>query len=94
VASAFQAASSVSTGLDVRNVLFLGATVPAEAFDTSNLAVSVSSFVNAAGDDYHLAAGSPAIDTGASIGAVTTDRDGVSRPQGTAYDVGAVERAN
>jgi len=94
VASAFQAASSVSTGLDVRNVLFLGATVPAEAFDTSNLAVSVSSFVNAAGDDYHLAAGSPAIDTGASIGAVTTDRDGVSRPQGTAYDVGAFERAN
>jgi hypothetical protein len=90
----FQAASSVSTGLDVRNTLFLSGTVPAEAFDTSNLAVGAASFVNAAADDYHLAAGSPAIDTAATFGAVTTDRDGVSRPQGAAYDVGAFERVN
>jgi len=92
VTSAFQAASSVSSGLDVRNSLFLAGAVPAEAFDTSNLAVTATSFVNVGGDDYHLAAGSPAIDTAAAIGAVTTDRDGVSRPRGAAYDVGAYER--
>ena len=94
VTNAFQAASSVSSGLDVRNTLFLGGTAPAEAFETSNLAVGAASFVNAAADDYHLAAGSPAIDTAAVIGAVTTDRDGVSRPRGAAYDVGAFERVN
>ncbi len=50
-------------------------------------------FADAATDDYDLAAGSPAIDAGlnaASFG-VTTDLEGVSRPQGSAYDVGAYE---
>jgi predicted outer membrane repeat protein len=47
-------------------------------------------FVNPAGDNYHLAAGSPAIDTGANVG-VATDLDGVTRPQGNGYDIGAYE---
>jgi len=48
-------------------------------------------FVNAAGSNYHLAAGSPAINTGITVPQVTNDLDGRSRPQGTRYDIGAYE---
>jgi len=41
--------------------------------------------------DLHLKAGSPAIDAGTSSGAPSVDFDGVSRPQGSGYDVGAYE---
>jgi hypothetical protein len=42
--------------------------------------------------DYHLQAGSPAIDKGVLVD-VATDKDGVVRPQGTASDIGAYEYA-
>ena len=48
-------------------------------------------FVNAAGHDFHLQAGSPAINAGTTVSIVTTDIAGVSRPQGSAYDIGARE---
>jgi predicted outer membrane repeat protein len=35
--------------------------------------------------------GSPAIDAGSATGAPVTDQRGVTRPQGNAYDIGAVE---
>ncbi len=50
-------------------------------------------FVNAAAGDYRLTAESPCADTGTSTGAPATDIDGVSRPQGAGYDMGAYERA-
>ena len=50
-------------------------------------------FVNAANNDFHLQASSPAIDAGSSSvnTIVTQDYDGVSRPQGAQYDRGAFE---
>ncbi len=41
--------------------------------------------------DYHLAAGSPSIDSGTNVGAPVTDFDGNSRPQGAGYDRGPYE---
>jgi hypothetical protein len=41
--------------------------------------------------DFHLQTLSPAINSGTSIRAPTTDFDGVSRPQSTNYDIGAFE---
>ena len=38
-----------------------------------------------------LLPGSPAINTGASVGAPTTDQRGVTRPQGPGVDIGAFE---
>jgi hypothetical protein len=48
-------------------------------------------FVNAADHDFHLQAESPAIDAGTTLREVTTDCEGVRRPQGKAYDMGAYE---
>jgi hypothetical protein len=91
VPTAFERANATSVGLDVRNLLVLGP-LPAEAFAVSNLAVSASAFSNIGAHDYSLAPGSPAIDVGTMITGVTTDRVGVTRPRGAAFDVGAFER--
>ena len=48
-------------------------------------------FVNAAGADFRLQAGSPAIDRGASAGAPARDFNGRSRPHGSEHDIGAYE---
>lgn len=91
VLAAFQAASSAATKPDVRNLLVLGGALPPQAAAASNLAVTASAFVDATKDDYHLPAGSPAIDKGESIAEVTLDRDGTARPQAAGWDVGAYE---
>ena len=51
-------------------------------------------FVNLAGQDYQLQSDSPAINSGITIGSVTTDKIGTSRPQGSGYDMGAYEYIN
>jgi hypothetical protein len=91
VTRAFQAASSVSTGVEALNLLVLGS-LPAEANGPSNLAVNADAFTNASTHDYTAGSGAPQVDTGMSVAAVATDRLGVPRPQGLAYDVGAYER--
>lgn len=48
-------------------------------------------FVDFAGGDYHLAAGSPAIDAGDPGATNAVDYDGVMRPQGAHNDLGAFE---
>ncbi len=58
---------------------------------TNNLTNQNPNFVNSAIFDFHLLANSPAINTGASLSEVTTDFDGISRPQGSGYDIGAYE---
>src|SRR3989344_214299 len=42
-------------------------------------------------NNFHLQSSSPAINAGATLSEVTTDFDGLSRPQGSAYDIGAYE---
>jgi parallel beta-helix repeat protein len=49
-------------------------------------------FKNATSDDFHLQAGSPAIDAAVYIG-LDADLDGNPRPQGLGYDIGAYEYA-
>jgi hypothetical protein len=48
-------------------------------------------FVNAAANDFHLQAGSLAIDRGATLTGFKHDYDVSARPQGAAWDIGAFE---
>jgi len=51
---------------------------------------STDEFVDEGSDDYHLKSTADCKDAGTNTGA-TPDYDGVSRPQGSAYDIGAYE---
>jgi hypothetical protein len=93
VSRAFVAASSSGSDLNVQNLLVLGSSLPAQAVQPSNLAVGPGAFAEGAAHNYHLSAGSPAIDAGVTLTEVSTDREGTARPQGKAYDIGAYERA-
>jgi len=48
-------------------------------------------FVNPLANDFHLHAGSPTIDAGITLSQVPVDFDGLKRPQGPAYCIGAYE---
>jgi parallel beta-helix repeat protein len=54
-------------------------------------ATLASLFVSPSTGNYHLLSGSPAIDKGQTLAAVTTDMDGNVRPQGSASDIGCYE---
>ena len=92
------------SGLSLRNNIFYGDSPSGSGFThTNNLyssqpGYSLGSgekvgnplFVNASGGDYHLQAGSPAIDAGANLG-FTRDFENGTVPVGSAPDIGAYE---
>jgi hypothetical protein len=47
--------------------------------------------VNPKEENFHILPGSAAIDKGIPLSDVSHDKDGVKRPQGTAFDLGAFE---
>ena len=75
--------------------------VDEDSGDTSNLPASMSQnsivatpgqlFVNAGASDYHLSSTSPAIDAGTATNAPADDNEGLPRPMGSRYDIGAYE---
>jgi hypothetical protein len=48
-------------------------------------------FVNAAARDIHIRQGSPAVGSGVPLADVPRDEDGVPRPAGSGFDLGAYE---
>jgi hypothetical protein len=53
--------------------------------------VTAAAFADVSQHDYHLPFDSPAVDNGTTIAEVIQDRDGVPRPVGDGYDIGAYE---
>jgi hypothetical protein len=56
----------------------------------SNSIFNLPEFINTGIDPYHITSESPCVDAGMSL-VVPTDHMGISRPQGTAFDIGAYE---
>ncbi|MBQ6923164.1 MAG: PKD domain-containing protein, partial [Kiritimatiellae bacterium] len=85
------------TGGTVKNVLAYGngdGSTPGlytSGGTAANNLVDDPFYVDAANGDYTLLAGSPAIDAGETIAFVADDFAGTARPQGAAYDIGALE---
>ena len=79
--------SSLSLVNGSNNLFFGNGTAPGMF---SNSVTGDPMFVNVANSDFHLQAGSAAIDAGAAV-SLGTDYDGVLRPQGNGYDLGAYE---
>lgn len=79
-------------GFDLRNCLFTGS-MPDEGAHDSNMLANSSFFLDLAGNDYHLAENSPAIDSGEDIAGVSEGYDGNPRSSGS-FDVGAYEYAS
>ena len=92
VGRAFHRAEAVKEAFNTRNLLFLADELPEEVSGPGNLAVGPKAFRNAADGDYRLVPGSPAVDAGQQT-SVVVDREGMRRPQGASYDVGAYELA-
>jgi len=62
---------------------------------TGNGNISVNPlFVNQTSGDYHLQSSSPCIDAGTSLNAPASDFEGITRPQGAGFDIGAYEYSN
>jgi hypothetical protein len=58
---------------------------------SNNLVATNPLFTNPGAADFSLRNGSPAIDKGTTVTSVRTDIAGVSRPKGSAFDIGAYE---
>jgi len=97
--------SIISSGLSYAsssNNLWFGGSQSAPTWSASNVNADPL-FVNASTNNFHLQSGSPAVDAGITVSSSNSykgyqvwngrpmDRDGVPRPQGSGYDIGAYE---
>jgi hypothetical protein len=80
---------SYCTNWTLSNNLYVGSKQQGSCTD-KDYVVGDPSYVSE-GTDFHIKSDSDAIDAGATLASVTDDKDGVSRPQGAAYDIGAYE---
>ena len=82
--------SDVASYVTLTNNLAYGSNGSGESHGTNAISQDPL-LVNPSAYDAHLQASSPAINKGVTLSLVTADLDGISRPQGSAYDLGAYE---
>ena len=91
-----QVTSTSTNAIIKNNIIYLTTNIPTDdkgvgTIWSNNLIGIDPQFVDTADGNFRLRSISPAIDRGASLAEVTKDIAGVSRPQGTAYEIGAYE---
>jgi Right handed beta helix region len=84
-------ADATSTVVGEKNLLYIPSKTISQSSFPNDIVNQNPQFVNLAGFNLHLRTNSAAIDRGAALSTVTIDRDGVARPQGSAWDIGAYE---
>jgi hypothetical protein len=87
---------TLGSGVIIKNNIICGnngAQIGSTGATMSNNLTTCPTFVNSGANDYHLVTGSAALGAGTTLTEVTTDKDGVPRPQppGGVYDIGAYE---
>jgi hypothetical protein len=90
-AEGFGGSITIGHNLTSGNAMHDQGSLPSGMTLVNNLLNSNPLFVNPPGD-FHLQSGSPAVNAGEALAAVTIDFEARSRPQGGAYDIGAYER--
>jgi parallel beta-helix repeat protein len=86
-----------SSGVIVRNNISTDFSFSGGVTEDHNIEITMNEastyFVNSSGGngDYHLIATSSAVDAGSGISAPNIDKEGVARPQGNGFDIGAYE---
>jgi parallel beta-helix repeat protein len=77
---------------DGGNTLVALAQWQTQGLEVHSFTATLAALFVAPGSDYHLAPGSPAVDTGLTLASVTVDLEGNPRPHGAASDVGCYEQ--
>ena len=86
-----------SSGVTVRNNISTDFSFSGGVTEDHNIEITMSQastyFFNPSGGtgNYHLISTSPAIDAGSNLSAPNSDKDGITRPQGTGFDIGCYE---
>jgi parallel beta-helix repeat protein len=86
-----------SSGVTMRNNICTDFSFSGGVTEDHNIEITMSQastyFVNPSGGtgNYHLISTSPAIDAGSNLSAPNIDKDGITRPQGTEFDIGCYE---
>ena len=91
-AAGFSGSITIANNITTGSAMTDRSSTPTGMTLSGNLLSTDARFVNAAGRDFHLSAGSPAINAGQATSLSTRDFDGRARPQGGAYDMGAYEQ--
>jgi uncharacterized protein YjdB len=91
-AGGFEGAITIANNITTGSAMSDRSTVPSGMTLTNNRLNTDALFVNAAGGDFHLQAGSPAIDAGQTLTLVPLDFERRARPRGAGFDIGALER--
>jgi hypothetical protein len=85
-------ADTVCSGIAGSNNIFYGNGAPPSSSITDSIGANPQLVsLSLTNPNFHLQSGSPAIDAGVTIASLTTDFDGIARPQGSAFDIGAYE---
>ena len=89
----FEITDSSWNNITSNNNLWFGSSQGLPSFAGQNELNSNPFFVNPLAGVFHLQSGSPAIDSGSSLVSSIVNKDflGLSRPQGSGYDIGAFE---
>ena len=91
-AAGFGGSITIANNITTGSAMTDRSSIPSGMAMSNNRLNTDALLVNPAGGDFHLQAGSPAIDAGQTLTLVPLDFERRARPRGAGFDIGALER--